>query len=46
MLQYQLYRLFHGEPGNKDTNMSIPYLKKAGKQITANYKAKSYIPNH
>ena len=43
--QYELYNCFRGLPGNKDTRMTIPYLKKEGRKITAAYKKKAYLPN-
>ena len=42
---YQLYELYRGNPGGKDTRIYIPYLKKDGKKITATYKQKAYLPN-
>ena len=43
--QYQLYECFRGQPGNKDSRLSIPYLDKAGRGIRATYKNKAYLPN-
>lgn len=43
--QYQLYECFRGQPGNKDSRLSIPYLDKAGRKIRATYKNKAYLPN-
>ena len=43
--QYQLYECFRGQPGNKDSRLSIPYLDKAGRRIRATYKNKAYLPN-
>lgn len=31
--QYQLYECFRGQPSNKDTRITIPYLTKAGRKI-------------
>ena len=43
--QYELYNCFRGLPGNRDTRMTIPYLKREGRKITAAYKKKAYLPN-
>ena len=44
IFQYQLYECFRGQPGNKDIRITIPYLKKEERKITAAYK-KAYLPN-
>jgi hypothetical protein len=43
--QYQLYELYRGNPGGKDTRITIPYLKRDKKKVTADYKAKAFLPN-
>lgn len=43
--QYEIYNTFRELPGNKDTRLVIPYLRKVGKKITAVYKVKAYLPN-
>ena len=32
MFQSKLYEIFRGTPGDKDTRLAIPYLKRAGKK--------------
>ena len=43
--QYQLYECFRGQPGNRDTRLTIPYLTKEGRKIQADYRHKAYLPN-
>ena len=43
--QYQLYECFRGQPGGKDTRLTILYLKKSGRRVTAAYKKKAYLRN-
>ena len=42
---YQLYEQYRGQPGNRDSRISIPVLTKTGKKITAVYAKKAFLPN-
>ena len=43
--QYQLYECFRGQPGGKDTRLTIPFLNKSGRRVTTAYMKKAYLPN-